>query len=139
MKKKKIISLLLLIGWMFFIFIMSSYTGNDSSNQSNIVVMFISRLFNIDNLSLLSIIIRKTAHVLEFLILSILFCNVLYLYNINVYFSIIFSFIYAIFDEIHQLFIIGRTGQALDVIIDSFGILIGFIIYRLIKKKIKHY
>ena len=72
---KKTINLLLIILWMIFIFVMSSFNANDSANQSNIIVHFISYVFNINNLELLSFIVRKLAHFSEYLILGILIYN----------------------------------------------------------------
>lgn len=40
---------------------------------------------------------------------------------------------YAISDEIHQLMVDGRSGNVRDVIIDSIGILIGIMVFLLIK------
>ena len=45
---------------------------------------------------------------------------------------------YAAIDEIHQLFIDGRSGQILDVFIDSIGVAIGIcvllFVYKMAKK-----
>ena len=39
--------------------------------------------------------------------------------------SILLGVIYAITDEVHQLFVPGRSGQVKDVYIDSLGVIIG--------------
>lgn len=39
--------------------------------------------------------------------------------------------LYAASDEIHQLFVPGRAGQARDVLIDSIGVLIGYLILKI--------
>ena len=44
MKKK--ISIVLVILWMSLIFIMSSFNGDNSSNQSSFIVDIISNIFN---------------------------------------------------------------------------------------------
>ncbi len=53
--------------------------------------------------------------------------------------SLILAFLYACTDEIHQLFVPGRSGQFKDVCIDScgalFGIILIFFICKIIKKK----
>ena len=52
--------------------------------------------------------------------------------------SIFLAFLYACSDEIHQLFIVGRTGRVLDVIIDTLGASTGvFSYYFLFRKKLK--
>jgi len=71
-------------------------------------------------------------HVLEFFPLGIL--TVLFLKELNLrnsfLFSFIFSILYAISDEIHQTFIPGRNASVKDVIADCVGILIGLYIVK---------
>jgi VanZ family protein len=43
--------------------------------------------------------------------------------------TIVISFLYAISDEIHQLFVPGRFSTMNDVLIDSFGMLLAILIY----------
>ena len=63
--------------------------------------------------------------------------------NIKLYIGLLVSILYAISDEIHQLFIPGRSCQITDICIDTLGILIGFTIYKysikFIKRKTKAY
>ena len=87
------------------------------------------------------LIYRKIAHVIEFFALVMVWINALYKhvsYMKNLIYSGVISFLYAIFDEVHQLFIEGRTGSASDVLIDSIGILIGIlavdVFFRMTKK-----
>ena len=44
--------------------------------------------------------------------------------------SLLICVIYALSDEIHQLFIIGRSGNIIDVLIDSLGSIIGIFIIK---------
>ena len=39
--------------------------------------------------------------------------------------------LYAISDEVHQLFVLGRCGQVRDVILDGFGSMVGIGIYNM--------
>ncbi len=128
MKKK--ISLLLVIIWMIFIFIMSSFDADSSNNQSNLIVNVISNLFNINNLDLLTLIIRKLAHFTEYFILGLLTYNCLRDYHKPYYFGIIICIIYAISDEVHQIFIPGRSMRLLDIIIDSLGAIIAILVSK---------
>lgn len=56
--------------------------------------------------------------------------------------SILLSFLYACTDEIHQIFVPGRSAQFRDVLIDtlgaSFGTLIAYLILKLITKIKEH-
>lgn len=135
MKKK--ISIILVIVWMILIFIMSSFDATNSSNQSNFIVNIISNIFNINNLDILSYIIRKLAHLTEYTILGILTLNMTRQNNIKTNIGIIIGIIFAISDEIHQIFVPGRSCQITDILIDILGIFIGYIIYKYILKLIK--
>lgn len=124
--------------WMIIIFIMSSFDSVESSNQSNFIVDIIANIFKIENIELLSFIIRKLAHFTEYLILGLLVANMFTKNNINnlCLLSIILCIIYATSDEIHQIFVPGRACQLRDILIDSIGSIIGIYLYKLINKKI---
>ena len=117
---------------------MSSFDATESSNQSNFIVNIIINIFNINNIELVSLIIRKLAHFTEYLILGILTYNLIKSYNKKTYIAIIICILYAISDEIHQYFVPGRSCQILDMTIDSIGSLTGIYILKIINKyKIK--
>ena len=72
-------------------------------------------------------ILRKGAHMTEYLILTLLLQRavrgtwVLSLRQV-VFYSFAGAFLYAISDEFHQSFIAGRVGSPVDVMIDTVGI-----------------
>lgn len=124
--------------WMLLIFIMSSFDATESANQSNFIVNIINNIFKIENIELLSFIIRKLAHFTEYLILGFLTINMLNKNDISKKYllSILICIIYATSDEIHQLFVPGRACQLIDILIDSIGSIIGIYLYKLINTKI---
>jgi VanZ family protein len=67
-------------------------------------------------------IMKKTAHILEYTVLFLLWFRALGHKNPSK--ALLFSVIYAFTDEIHQLFVPGRTGKLRDVGIDSIGMVI---------------
>ena len=133
-RRAKLLISLLLIFQMLFIFVMSSF-GSDSSNaQSSQIIQVLHQVFpNLSSrtsgldASVLTFIVRKTAHFTEYAILGILFYffyrqtlpqkNGLQLFVL----AILSSFLYACTDEIHQLFVPGRSGQFTDVLVDTLG------------------
>lgn len=119
---------------MILIFTMSAFNSTESSNQSNFIVNIILDIFNITNIKLLSLIIRKLAHFTEYFILGILIYNLIHSYDKKIYMAIIICVLYAISDEIHQLFVPGRSCQLLDILIDSIGSIVGIYLLYLIKK-----
>lgn len=146
-KQKMVLSWAILLIWMVFIFYMSNQPANISNNQSNFVLNLIRNLgMDIEGIyvDIAITIIRKGAHFTEYLILNILYFNVLRFYISNkkaLIYSIILSFIYASTDELHQTFVAGRAGRFTDVLIDTSGAATGsilvFFINKIIKRKAK--
>lgn len=140
---KKRISLIFVIIWMLFIFILSSYSAPESSNQSGIIVDTITTVFKVSESSttfhmnttdFITFIVRKLAHFSEYLVLGILVCNMINNYRKKIYIGSIICILYAISDEIHQIFIPGRSCEIRDMVIDIIGALIGIYIVKKIKK-----
>ncbi len=143
----KLLISLLLIFQMLFIFTMSSF-GSDSSNaQSSQIIQVLHQVFpNLSSrtsgldASVLTFIVRKTAHFTEYAILGILFYffyrqtlpqkNGLQLFVL----AILSSFLYACTDEIHQLFVPGRSGQFTDVLVDTLGAFCGCLLLLTIRR-----
>ncbi|MCI8777970.1 MAG: VanZ family protein [Bacilli bacterium] len=152
MKNKKIIIYILLISWMGLIFFFSHQSAIDSDKVSSGVIDKIIHTIEIisnhkltDNeLKLISnylvFPIRKLAHFTLYFILGILFYNLIKSYIKNnkkrIIVSLLFCLLYACSDEIHQIFIPGRSGEIRDVFIDSIGSFMGIIlIYIFLKRK----
>lgn len=121
---------------MLLIFLMSSFDATESANQSNFIVNIITDMFKIENIELLSFIIRKLAHFTEYLILGFLTINMLNKNDIakKYIIAIIICIIYASSDEIHQIFIAGRCFAIRDILIDSMGSISGIYIYKLLRR-----
>ena len=133
---------------MILIFYLSNQNGiisgtNSSSTVYNILE-FIYNLFNINTYNINDIfniihpITREVMHSIEYLILGILVINALNkTKHLNTTFiSFMICFIYSVTDEIHQLFVIGRTFEYLDLGMDLIGYVIGIYLYNLINRKI---
>ena len=139
--KKKIIKLCFVLGWMILIFIFSNQISNDSTKLTNGILKTIIDLFNIneDFMNFMFIPLRKLAHFSEYLVLGILIINFIKEFNIDlrnmIIYSLLLCVIYAVSDEIHQLFISGRAGLITDVLIDTIGSMVGISIYYLFNKK----
>ena len=139
-KHKKIIAWVLLILWMILIFLMSHQPGEVSSNQSDLVLN-IFRLIGIELNDyfgdLATFFVRKLAHFSEYMILFFFTYNVLRYYikeRKARIFSVIFVFLYACTDEIHQFFVPGRNMAFKDVLIDTSGGVFGYILLSILYK-----
>lgn len=81
--------------------------------------------------------IRKAAHMTEYAIFTL--CVVLGLYAFGVRgarltaIAVGTTFVFACTDEIHQLFVPGRSGQFTDVLIDTLGGAMGLFAKKIIK------
>lgn len=86
--------------------------------------------------------VRKAAHMTEFGILSVL----LYIWIGQWEMRFLrrgvtaagATAVYAATDEIHQLFVAGRSGRFSDVCIDSAGAVAGVLVFTLLVKLVKH-
>ncbi len=138
-----------------FIFYMSSKTATDSNDISGsflngILDFFIKgfddlpfneRLTIIENYQLL---VRKLAHFTIFAALGAFSLVFLSTFDkIKKPLSELFGWLYvvafAVSDEIHQLFVLGRTGKLSDVLLDALGGALGILITSFIIKKILHF
>lgn len=137
---------------MLTIFIFSSDNGVESSRKSDGIIIKISEMLvghsvNSDErekyIEKYSFYIRKFAHFSIYFLLGFLLVNLIYEYKTINYkcllFALLISFIYACSDEVHQLFVVGRSGNIIDVLIDTFGASIGISFYYLIYKWRKKY
>ena len=139
----KIIKRLFLISTMGFIFYMSSMNGSDSTYASNIFIDLIYKMYSlfshidIDTFkNMFTNVIREFAHFFEFFIFGIaLYINGLdFFKNSVINKCILIGVLYAVFDEIHQIFRQERTFEVLDISLDSLGVIIGIIlIHQIIK------
>lgn len=145
MKNK--IPLFLLIMWIAFIFFNSLQPGNISGANSGRIVQEVAKVLKFFKIEIeyntLSIIIRKGAHIFEFMVLAILFFLVLKNFTVmhRIFLTSILSISIAMIDETIQLFVSGRSGSVIDVCIDSIGVAIGIVIgllcRRYLSKKVK--
>ena len=120
---------------------MSAEVADISADRSRGLVKQIVRsilsIFGVDenNTSLLDaieVVVRKLAHIFLFFVLSILSSSFVYTFELGLLkrflYNTLFCVFYACTDEFHQLFVEGRAGSIKDVLIDSIGIILGFIL-----------
>ncbi len=147
---KKVIKILLVLICMITIFTFSNDTSTESTKKSNKLIISVAEMFNKKELSKSEkekyinkfvVLVRKSAHLFIYLILGILVASLLKEYNITdkrlIIYSLLFCFLYACSDEIHQLFIPGRSGEIKDILIDTIGSFIGISLYYLGRRR-KH-
>lgn len=75
-------------------------------------------------------VLRKIAHVLEYAVLAALLARAWPQRKYLFWEVFAVAVFYAVSDEFHQLFVIGRAGSARDVLIDSIGAFLGLQVYN---------
>lgn len=111
--QQRFLYLLAAVSWGLFIFYLSSIPDLASGLPS-----------------LQDFILRKLAHIFVFALLVYLLAKSLNSTQRHyLLFVIIAGITYALIDEIHQLGVPGRAGQATDILIDTFGVFIGVAIF----------
>lgn len=143
----KIFSWAMVLFWMAAIFYFSSQPASVSNELSKGVTEVIVE--KVDKLTpnkemepnRFNHILRKNAHFFNFLVLGILVFHVLSSYGQQGYrrigLALLLCVVYAITDEVHQLFVPGRGPQLKDVLIDSAGASIGIALSGLFARLIK--
>lgn len=136
---KRYLALFVLLAWMLLIFFMSSQVATTSSGLSGVFVEPIKPYAPGFTEGILTTLVRKSAHVFLYFILGVLSINVFrdYIHDKKklIVASTAFVFLYAVSDEIHQMFVPGRSGQMGDVLIDSIAGLLGIMVcYYFLKR-----
>lgn len=147
---RKVIKIILVLLWMMMIFLLSNEEAVKSSKKSDGLVIRSVELFTRKSLSVqekekvlkyLVFPVRKCAHLSLYLILGILVISLLREYMVIntklVLLSLIVCFLYACSDEIHQLFVPGRSGEVRDILIDTLGACLRVSFYYVVFRKKK--
>jgi VanZ family protein len=144
----KYLSLLPAIIIMIIIFSFSSKPADDSNQSSmSIVTEFLKIYENVSNVqyqaetkekieNTLNHIVRKSAHFCEYALLAAALAFHLYIRKqkgkLLYLLPVVVVFLYASIDELHQLFVPGRSGAFRDVLLDTTGGVAGSLIFALI-------
>ena len=140
------------VGWMIFIIALSSEPADQSKLTSGAVVKLL-----VDMLSTvlpiadtprekallaaqLHNLVRKAAHAFNYFVLGCLAYRTFWLFDGRkrwrrfVLFAALFCVAFAALDELHQLYVPGRSGELRDVLIDSISALAGIGVCWLVGK-----
>ena len=142
---KSKLHIIITIAIMVFIFIQSALPGHVSGAESGFFVSMLHKLTDVD-FDVLSLIVRKTAHFTEYMMLGISLAV-----NVSDWrkskgadlstFALwrtawLIGTIYAVTDEIHQYFVPERACAVTDMLIDSAGVAVGVIVLNNMYKSI---
>ena len=133
-RKQKTVTILnyvIVCGWALVIFILSNQPAAVSSGQSGVIVGHLQQAMPGVSTAILTFLVRKSAHIIAYFILGILMYRALRITirrwqtRTVASFALLNCSLYAVTDEIHQLFVPGRSGELRDVMIDSIAALVG--------------
>src|SRR5699024_4908630 len=142
-KQPKLISWIPIFVWMALIFYLSHKPASSSNELSTaVMVVFIHTISTFIpihlNLCIFHHFFLKISYFFLYFMIGLLVINALKRHvSIKwkfVALSLIICILYAISDEVHQLFILGRSGEMRDVFIDSTGSATGIAVYILLSK-----
>lgn len=141
------IKFILIVLCMLLIFSFSTDNSEESSSKSDGLIVKISEIFTGRKLKenernkyidKYVVLVRKSAHFTIYLILGLLILSFIREFRVVDYravlLSVFLTFLYACSDEVHQLFVPGRSGEFLDILLDSVGALSGCLLYTLYYK-----
>ena len=149
MKNKHLKQLIIIpvIIWMAVVFKFSNEPADLSDKTSSRVTRIIVEIItpketpeeeNIEIIEKIDPIVRKIAHFTLYAIGGLLIIIYINIYKIEdkkkLLYGILAGVIYAETDEIHQIFVPGRSAQISDVILDSMGVATGAIFCMIIIK-----
>lgn len=152
-RKQRIVAAIPMLIVMILIFLFSAKTAVESDGSSLPVAETILKLYqsifgNLGEeaynaaLRVSNVLVRKAAHITEFGVLAV--CTSYYFHvcrlrrRRGIGYAVALSVVYAITDEIHQLFVPGRSGRVTDVLIDSIGCLLGVLFFSFLQYVIKN-
>lgn len=149
--KKEPVTIILLIAtlcWMGAIFCFSAQPGDISSDTSGAVMQIIKAFFNFlykgnppafvrDYIIGNGHLVRKAGHVFEYLVLGALVISLVKRIATGRLFliSALICLLYAASDEFHQFFVLGRSCQLTDVMLDFAAAVAGIVLMLLIRGK----
>lgn len=143
----KVIKIILVAICMISIFMFSADPAEASDAKSNHVIVTVAEFFAGHDLSAREqqekidqyvVLVRKGAHLSIYFLLGFLVISLLKEYVSlqpkHIFYAFLFCFLYACSDEVHQLFVPGRSGSIIDVGIDSMGSIFGILFYSVLYK-----
>ena len=125
--------------WMALIFVFSHQPSEVSSGQSGWVVAGIEGAIG---LHMPETLVRKTAHALVYAVLGVLSLRLLRAHGVSWrqagWGAVGIAFVYACTDELHQMFVPGRSAEVGDVFLDTVAAAIAVLIGVRLGKRALH-
>lgn len=142
---KQIIYAVLIAIWMITVFCFSNQVAEKSSKTSGGITEQVVKIVikkptkrTPEIIDKVETIVRKMAHFLLYAVGGFLMAGLVNTTNVSnkklIIYAIFFTTLYACTDEIHQIFVDGRSGEVRDVLIDGAGATLGTMTYLFCKR-----
>ena len=132
---------------MIFIFQRSALSADLSSLESGKLAALIAQLLPLDP-GVAEVVVRKTAHFAEFAVLgaslAVNMRDIARMRGIDAALSFsttsfavpwIAGTFYAVTDEVHQMFVPGRSCELRDMVIDACGVAVGVLVMEMVSRR----
>ncbi len=128
------VSITMVAAIILLLFVFSGQNSDESSALSGRVTAFIIRLLRLEELGLplgrAEFFVRKAAHFTIYSVLGVGLCGTAQclLLRMRFFAASLAGIFIAAMDEFHQLFVPGRSGSPLDVLLDYCGVAAGYLV-----------
>ena len=117
-------------------------TGSDSSGFSLEITSLFQKVLNIIHIeveySILHSFIRMSGHIIQYFIFGYLSLWMIVMYHLKWY-NIFRTLYVMVLDETIQFFTPGRSAELVDILLDSIGIILAYLIFIVTKRMfVKH-
>lgn len=128
-KKRNVLLLILWFITLVVMYIIFAFSAQSAEGSQELSEGLLSRILSIIPFEISHVFLRKAAHFSEYALLgAVSFCAFSFTLRRKAFvYGWIFSTVYAVTDEIHQLFIPGRACRVFDMFIDSTGAAAGIL------------
>ncbi|HZK21527.1 MAG TPA: VanZ family protein [Oscillospiraceae bacterium] len=125
------ISAILWVSAAALIFFLSHQTGEESSKSSGTMLLALEAIFKTE---ISESFVRTAAHFTEFMVFGFLTINLSFAFKgyLTPFKSVIVGSLYAVTDEVHQIFVPKRACEFSDFLVDTAGVIMGVLIFTLI-------
>ena len=133
------------VGWMFLMFGWSTdlMSAEHTSRFLEPFLRWLSPDISNATIALIHLAVRKAAHLSEYAVLAVFLARLIsfQLSETTGILPLVVAFVcavaFAAADEFHQSFVPSRTASGYDVAIDSFGAIVGVIIYDSLARRVR--
>lgn len=138
---KKVVAFLLVLLWMAVVLLFSLQSGVVSNDLSYVISRHIIAILDTVwggscDIETINLLVRKCFHIIEYMLMAVFLALALFRFSRKAWLGVLMAWVsavgFAFFDEWVQRSSPGRTSSLFDVMMDTFGITLGLILFTAI-------